>query len=304
MKKNQPVPTILSISKVHQVLNLKKPDNPLVSVIQFKDISIDLEEIGHIITYNFYYISFIKNCDGFSYGQQYYDFDEGTMSFIAPNQVIKVEKERFTSAEGCMLLIHPDFFKGNPILTIIKNYGFFSYSVNEALHLSAREEKFMVDILKNIDKEIKSNIDRFTQDLIISHIDLLLKYSERFYSRQFITRKVVTNDVLIKLEQVLDNLFLEDNLLSNGTPTVQQVASELNMSPNYLSDLLRSYTGLSTLQHIQNRIVEKSKELLSTTKLSVNEIAFSLGFEHSQSFHRLFKSKTKQSPLEFRERFN
>jgi AraC-like DNA-binding protein len=182
--------------------------------------------------------------------------------------------------------------------------AFFSYSVNEALHLSAQEEEFMVGILKNIDKEIKSNIDKFTQDLIISHIDLLLKYSERFYSRQFITRKVVTNDVLIKLEQVLDRFFLRDTLSANGIPTVQQVASELNMSPNYLSDLLRSYTGLTTLQHIQNRIIEKSKELLLTTKLSVNEIAFALGFEHSQSFHRLFKSKIKQSPIEFRERFN
>lgn len=294
----------LSISKVHKALNIQKPSNPLVSVIDFKDISIDLHEIGNIFTYNFYYISFIKNCDGFGYGQQHYDFEEGTMSFIAPNQIVKVERERFANAEGCMLLIHPDFFKGNPILTAIKNYGFFSYSVNEALHLSAQEEKSMLDILKNIDKEIKSNIDKFSQDLIISHIDLLLKYSERFYSRQFITRKVFTNDILIKLEQILDTLFSADNLSSKGIPTVQKVASELSMSSNYLSDLLRSYTGLSTLQHIQNRMIEKSKELLSTTKLSVNEIAFTLGFEHSQSFHRLFKSKTKQSPLQFRERYN
>jgi AraC-type DNA-binding domain-containing proteins len=304
MKKYQQVPASLSISKVHQILGLNKPTNPLVSVIDFKDISIDLEGIGNILTYNFYYISFIKNCDGFSYGQQYYDFEEGTMSFIAPNQVIKVEKERFENAEGCMLLIHPDFFNGNPIQSAIKKYGFFSYAINEALHLSAQEEEFIVGILKNIDKEIKSRIDKFTKDLIISHIDLLLKYSERFYSRQFITRKVVANDVLMKFEQVLNNLFLEDNLSSNGIPTVQQVASKLNMSSNYLSDLLRSYTGLSTLQHIQNCIIEKSKELLSTTKLSVNEIAFVLGFEHSQSFHRLFKRKTSQSPLEFRERFN
>lgn len=294
----------LTISKVHKALNLQKPSNPLVSVIDFKDISIDLQEIGNIFTYNFYYISFIKNCDGFGYGQQHYDFEEGTMSFIAPNQIIKVENERFANAEGCMLLIHPDFFKGNTILTAIKNYGFFSYSVNEALHLSAQEEKSMLDILRNIDKEINSNIDKFSQDLIISHIDLLLKYSERFYSRQFITRKVFTNDILIKLEQVLDTLFSNENLSSKGIPTVLTIASELNMSSNYLSDLLRSYTGLSTLQHIQNRIIDKSKELLSTTKVSVNEIAFTLGFEHSQSFHRLFKSKTKQSPLEFRERFN
>lgn len=304
MRKKIHPPEILSISNIHRLLNLKKPTNPLVCVIDLADIDIDTVEMERSLTYNFYNITLKKNCEGFRYGQQYYDFVEGVMSFVAPNQVLQIEERGHTKMEGYMLLIHPDFFKGNPIQTAIKSYGFFSYATNEALHLSAGEEESIVGILKSIDQEIKTNIDQFSQNLIISYIDLLLKYSERFYSRQFITRKNVTNDILLKLEQVLESCLAEDNLSRQGMPTVKQVAKALNMSPNYLSDLLHSSTGLSTRQHIHNHVLEKSKELLSTTSLSVNEIAFKLGFEYPQSFHRLFKSKTNQSPLEYKESFN
>ena len=185
----------------------------------------------------------------------------------------------------------------------IKNYGFFSYSVNEALHLSAEEETTIEAIVQNIQKEINSRLDNFSQDVIVSNLELLLSYSNRFYNRQFITRKMATNDLLTNFESILDN-YLSDNL-GLTLPTVEKLATELNVSSSYLSDMLRSATGQNTQQHIHNKLIEKAKEKLSTcTNLSVSEIAYELGFEHSQSFSKLFKTKTNLSPLEFRRSFN
>jgi len=297
---------VSSISALHQLLGLKRPSNPLISVFDFDDVSLEPETILSAITTDFYVVALKKDCAGgkCKYGQQYYDFNEGIMYFIAPHQVLQFEDVLLNGVKGFVLVVHPDFLQGYPLAVQIKDYGYFSYAANEALHLSEKEEKSVMDIIRNIGQEVDANMDAFTQDLLVSNIDLLLKYCDRFYNRQFLTRKKVNTGLLLRLETVLDGYFKDDQLLMKGIPTVHFVANELNLSPNYLSDMLRVRTGQTTQQHIQNRLIEKSKELLSTTRMSVSEIAYHLGFEHPQSFHRLFKNRTSVSPLEFRQSFN
>lgn len=297
---------ISSINSMHQILGLKKPSNPLISVFSFNDVKLKSETILNAVITDFYAVVLKKDCAGgkFKYGQQYYDFEEGIMYFTAPQQVLQFEDVLLNEVEGFVLVVHPDFLQGYPLASKVKDYGFFSYTANEALFLSEKEEKSIMDIIDNIEQEIGANMDSFTQDLLVSNLDLLLKYCDRFYNRQFLTRKKVNSDLLSKLEFLLDEYFKNDQLIVNGIPTVHFVAEKLNLSANYLSDMLRVQTGKTTQQHIQTRLIEKAKELLSTTEISVSEIAYQLGFEHSQSFHRLFKNRTSFSPLEFRASFN
>ncbi|MBE4948756.1 helix-turn-helix domain-containing protein [Chryseobacterium culicis] len=296
---------ITSITALHQYLKLKKPSHPLVSVFDFNQVHVDPETILSAVTTDFYVISLKKDCAGrCRYGQHYYDFEDGIMYFIAPHQVLHFEDILLSEVKGNVLVIHPDFLHGYPLARTIKDYGYFSYMANEALYLSEKEEKSVTDIINNISREIETNMDGFTQDLLVSNIDLLLKYCDRFYNRQFLTRKKVNHDLLTQLEALLDDYFKNEKLLINGIPTVQLVAAQMHVSPNYLSDMLRVHTGQTTQQHIQNRVIEKAKEMLSTTGMSVSEIAYRLGFEHPQSFHRLFKNQTTVSPLEFRKSFN
>lgn len=305
-EKNMKTPAkIASISALHQFLGLKSPSNPLISVFNFDDIKLDTETILSTITTDFYIIALKKDCAGgkCKYEQNYFDFDEGTMYFIAPHQVFQFEDVLLNSVRGFVMVVHPDFLQSYPLAAKIKDYGYFSYTSNEALFLSEKEEKSIMDIIGNVQHEINTNMDAFTQDLLVSNIDLLLKYCDRFYNRQFLTRKNNNNDLLSKLENLLDDYFKND-LIENGIPSVQFFAEKLNLSSNYLSDMLRVQTGQTTQQHIQNRMIEKAKELLSTTHLSVSEIAYQLGFEHPQSFHRLFKKFSTLSPLEYRASFN
>ncbi|MFT4155182.1 helix-turn-helix domain-containing protein [Parafilimonas sp.] len=297
---------VSSINALHQFLGLEKPSNPLISVFNFDDVNLEPETILSAITTDFYVVALKKDCAGgkCKYGQQYFDFDAGIMYFIAPHQVLQFEDVLLNGVRGFVLVVHPDFLQSFPLASQIKNYGFFSYATNEALHISEKEEKSVMDIIENIRREIAANMDAFTQDLLVSNIDLLLKYCDRFYNRQFLTRKKVNTDLLTKLEALLHDYFKDDKLAINGIPTVQFVAGELHLSPNYLSDMLRVHTGQTTQQHIQNKLIEKAKELLSVTSMSVSEIAYQLGFEHPQSFHRLFKHHTSVSPLEFRQSFN
>ncbi|WP_312334583.1 helix-turn-helix transcriptional regulator [Sphingobacterium sp.] len=218
------------------------------------------------------------------------DFEEGIMYFIAPHQVLQFDDILLSKVRGFVLVLHPDFLHGYGLASSIKDYGYFSYTANEALHLSEKEEKTIFDIIANVEQEIDINMDSFTQDLLVSNPDLLLKYCDRYYNRQFLTRKKVNSDFLSKLELLLDDYFKNDKLTITGIPTVHFIADQLHLSANYLSDMLRVQTGQTTQQHIQNRLIEKAKELLSTTSISVSEIAYQLGFEHPQSFHRLFKS--------------
>jgi AraC family transcriptional activator of pobA len=298
---------INSISEKHRLLDLPAPLHPLVSVVRVNDIRFSDDPIWQHFAVNFYCISLKRNIAGKTkYGQQYYDYDKGVMTFVAPKQVLSLDPEQtdiLSPATGYALFIHPDFLYKHPLATVIKTYGFFSYTVNEALHLSAKEEKDIEGLFQKIDDEYQ-HIDRHTQEIILSQIELLLKYSNRFYERQFLTRKAVNHDVLSKMELLLNTYFEDQAALKDGPPSVELLASQLNLSPHYLSDLLRSLTGQSAQQHIQEKLIEKAKEYLSTTNLSVAEIAYHLGFEYPQSFNKLFKKKTAVSPLEFRQNFN
>lgn len=295
--------TFNSISELHKRLGLPKPSHPLVSLVDNTKIAIEKHELPQSFLFNFYKISYKKTLNGrIKYGQHYYDFDEGGLVFTAPNQVIAVDDD--TEYFGYTLLVHPDFLRGYPLGRNIKNYGFFSYDANEALHLSDKEKSIIMGVFKNIEDELQNNIDDFSQDVIISQIELILNYSNRFYKRQFITRKAVNNDLLAKMEHVLHDYFNNNEALAKGLPTVQYLAGQLHVSPHYLSDMLRSFTGQNAQQHIHDQVIEKAKEILSTSGASVAEVAYQLGFEHPQSFNKLFKRKTNVSPLQYRQSFN
>jgi len=304
----QPV-RIKTISEFHKFRGLPKPQHPLVSLIDYGMINhqVDQNELSWIL--DFYSIS-IKRTFGskIKYGQQQYDFDEGMMFFMAPGQVFSVtidpDKNKREKHAGWILLIHPDFLWNTSLAKNIKAYDFFDYSVNEALFVSEKEEIIIQQITENIEREYHSNIDKFSQNIIISQIETLLNYAERFYQRQFITRKISNHKILDALEELLNNYFNDENLITEGLPSVHFVAEKLNVSPSYLTGLLKILTGQSTQQHIHEKLIEKAKEKLSTSNLSVSEIAYELGFEHPQSFSKLFKSKTTISPLEFRQSFN
>lgn len=293
-----------SLSDLHRLLGLPKPLHPMISVVENKNNKIDLSKLPGSFVHGFYKISLKTHLTGkIKYGQGYYDFDEGGLLFKAPNQV-SANAEINQDHSGYTVLFHPDFLAGYPLAKKIKNYGFFSYSVNEALHLSDKEKATIISIFKNMEEELNNAIDDFSQDVVISQIELLLNYSNRFYKRQFITRKAINSNLLQKMEEILDDHFRNEKLLKEGIPTVHFLADKLNLSPSYLSDMLRSLTGQNTQQHIHNKLIEKAKEKLSATNLSVSEIAYELGFEHSQSFSKLFKAKTNLSPLQFRASFN
>jgi len=298
---------IKTISQYHQVMGLPKPEHPLISVINLESIKHAPGQSPRSVIFDFYSISLKRNFNAkIKYGQQEYDFDEGVMFFISPDQVfgIEVNKNEKLKRSGWILLVHPDFLWNTPLAKTIKQYEYFSYSVHEALFLSDKEETTILNILKNIEQEYHSNIDKFSQPVIIAQLELLLSFADRFYHRQFITRKITNHSILDRLEDLLTKYFNTDSFVRDGLPTVQSIAEALNVSPNYLSDLLKVLTGQSTQQHIHNKLIEKAKEKLSTTDLSISEIAFELGFEHSQSFSKLFKNKTNLSPLAFRSSFN
>lgn len=297
---------IKTIKEFHQVRHLPKPEHPLISVVDYSMID-HKENDPRSVTLDFYSISLKRNSAlKIRYGQQQYDFDEGVMFFMAPGQVfgIEINPNTPTQHSGWILLIHPDFLWHTSLAKTIKKYEYFDYNVNEALFLSEKEENTITDIIKSIQQEYHANIDKYSQDIIIAQIELLLSYAERFYNRQFITRKIANHRVLEQMEDLLTEYFNNDALLQKGLPTVQYIAEMMHLSPGYLSNLLNVLTGKSTQQHIHDKLIEKAKEKLSTTELSVSEIAYELGFEYPQSFSKLFKAKTMLSPLAFRQSFN
>jgi len=306
MANKQPL-RIKTISQYHQIMGLPKPEHPLISVINFESIKqLPYNEPTNVV-FDFYSISLKRDFNGkLKYGQQEYDFDEGIMFFISPGQVfgIEVENGEGIKHSGWLLLIHPDFMWHTQLAKTIKQYEYFDYSVHEALFLSEKEETTIINMMQSMEQEYRANIDKFSQDIIIAQLELLFNYADRFYHRQFITRKISNHNILNRLEEILAEYFNSDTLLKKGLPTVQYVADTLNVSPGYLSGMLKMLTGQSTQQHIHDKLIEKAKEKLSTTDLSVSEIAYELGFEHPQSFSKLFKTKTKVSPLEFRQSFN
>jgi len=295
-----------TITEFHEFRELPKPEHPLISVINVEMMNdLQVDEL-HLVK-DFYSIAMKRNLNyKLKYGQNAYDFDEGVMFFMAPGQPFKLlfDKNATIKQSGWMLLIHPDFLWNTPLAKAIRQYEYFSYSANEALFLSEKEEAMMNGIVQNMEQEYHSNIDLFSQKVILAQLELLLTYADRFYQRQFITRKIVNHEILARLENVLDTYFNSDILMRNGLPTVGYIADELNVSPNYLGSLLKMLTGQNAQQHLHSKLIEIAKEKLTSTDLSISEIAFALGFEHSQSFSKLFKNKTELSPLEFRASFN
>ncbi len=295
--------TIPSISAFHKLLSLPEPKHPMVSVIDLSESIFLEDDTWKGFVNRFYCVALKRNATGkIRYGQQHYDYDKGVLSFTAPNQVQYLDLQNMECGAGYLLIFHEDFLLKHPLANTISGFGFFSYAVNEALHLSEDEENNLIEIFFKIDKECR-HIDPHTQEIILSQIELLLQYSNRFYERQFITRKNNNHQLLIKFEKFLNDYFERDSL-EKRLLTVHHIAEAMNLSPNYLSDLLRVHTGQNTQQHIHEKLISKAKEKLSTTELSVSEIAYQLGFEHSQSFSTLFKKKTSKSPLEFRQFFN
>lgn len=304
--KTKNIYTFDTITEFHKISGLPKPEHPLVSLVDYSLVEYQTQEKEVSWVQNFFSIGLKRNIQGkFRYGQQQYDFDEGLMSFVAPGQVVHLVVEKpEVKPTGMLLFIHPDFLWNTPLAKKIKQYEFFGYAVNEALFMSEKEELVITELMQNIQREYHTNIDKFSHSIIIAQIELLLSYCERFYERQFITRKKSNHQILERLEQILDEWFSSEDLVEKGLPTAQEIAGMVNVSPNYLGSLLKSLTGQSTQHHIHNKLIEKAKEKLSTTTLSVSEIAYQLGFEHSQSFNKLFKSKTNISPMEFRRSFN
>jgi len=292
-----------SISALMDRMGKPKPLHPLVALVNYENQKPNLADAGTTFMISFYKISFKKNWKGqVKYGQGYYDFEEGGMAFLAPNQLVTMSGDE-NNYEGYSFYFHPDLIRNYPLGRTISKYGFFSYAVSEALFISDQEKKIISGIFESIANELGSNIDHFSQDILVSQIEQLLNYSNRFYTRQFITRKAVYNDLTIKMDLYLEERLDPENSIVSGLPSVQEISDHLQVSPRYLTDMLKSLTGQSTQQIIHNRVIEKAKDVLSTSNLTVAEIAYQLGFEHPQSFHRLFKQKTSLSPLEFRQSF-
>ncbi|RFM35146.1 helix-turn-helix domain-containing protein [Chitinophaga silvisoli] len=302
MANNKPY-RIQSITEIHRLLGLPKPQHPLIGLIDLKGLRNNNSDIEAVV-FDLYVVSLKRGCDKLVYGQQKYDFDEGLMAFMSPGQVIRGEDGGVPQQlEGWMLFIHPDFLWNTPLAKQIRQFEYFDYSTNEALFLSEKEELTINGIIENIRQEYNSNIDKFSQDVIIAQLGVLFTYAQRFYERQFLTRKITNSKIISRLEDVLTDYFNDDERLSKGLPTVQYIARTLNISTKYLGTLLKQLTGLTTQQHIHEKLIEKAKEKLTTTDLTVSEIAYELGFEHSQSFSKFFKTKTRQSPMEFRTSF-
>jgi len=288
-----------SISEIHDYYTYPKPKHPLVTVIDLARAKRNRPEgVVHYST-AFYNVG-CKRFEGtLKYGKSYYDFNEGTLMFTAPNQVISSSPDMQVN-EGWALFFHPDLIHATELGRKIHQYSFFSYDVSEALHISEDEKLMLQDCLKRIEKEYSQNVDKHTGNLIVDNIQLLLNYCSRFYDRQFITRAKVNNDLVQKFDMLLLEYFAQESLVNTGLPDVKYFASRLNLSPSYLSDLLSKYTGKTTQEHIHLQLIDKAKSLLLGSDQPIRGIAYDLGFEHPSHFTKLFKSKTGMSPKEFR----
>jgi len=297
---------IKTITAYHRQVGLPDPVHPLVSLLRFEDFKYEADHAPQAIVNNFYSIALKRSFHSvMRYGQQEADFDAGIMMFVAPMQVIGITAptEKVVNHTGWLLLVHPDLLWNTSLAAKIRKYEYFSYQINEALHLSEQEEKMIVDIMQNIEREYQARIDNLSQDVMVAQLDLMLTYAERYYQRQFITRRSSSHHILAEMESYLDQYYTNNNFQSTRIPSVTDLAEALHLSPNYLSRLLKTLTGQSTKQFIMDKVIELAKEKLSTTNLSMNEIAYALGFEHAQSFSKMFKSNTTLSPLEFRQSF-
>ncbi|MGY3055601.1 AraC-like DNA-binding protein [Pedobacter sp. UYEF25] len=299
---------IKTISEFHEFRNLPKPEHPLISIVDVSKVPQIKDEEPENMMLDFYCIAIKRMANvKMKYGQQAFDFNEGIMSFMAPGQVFSIgvnNEDEVVEKSGWVIYIHPDFLWNTLLAKNIRQYDFWDYSLNEALFLSEKEEMTMNNMSLIIQQEYNTNLDKFSKHIIISQIESLLGYADRFYHRQFITREKANHQILDRLEKLVDDYLNSNDLINRGLPTVSHIAGALHLSPKYLSNLLRMLIGQNSQQYIHDKLIIKAKEKLSTTNLTVGEIAYELGFEHLQSFSKLFKTKTNMSPLEFRTSFN
>lgn len=293
-----------TLSSYFEYLELPQPEHPMLSVLSATgdDFLPCPKESSPPITNDCYTISLKKVVSGeLNYGRTKYDFTNGAMFFMSPRQVLQWDSSAVFEQKGFSINFHEDFVKGTELAQQIKKYGFFSYSANEALHLSPSEEKQMESIVENIVIEYHNNQDAFSKDIIISHLTTLLKYANRFYERQFINRQEMSIDLLEQFNQQLEEYYQSGQLQENGVPSIEEIADRISVTQRYLSDTLKKETGKTTTEHIQLFLINEAKDLLLAPNASISETAYQLGFEYPQYFSRLFKKKVGVTPKEFIE---
>lgn len=291
---------IETINDLNKMLGLESK-HPLISIVDFSKV--DFRDKGNIKVSTGFYIVMHKNLapGALRYGRNYYDFQDGTLFFVAPNQVISIEDPDVTKdIYGWGLFFDPEFIRGTSLFQKMKDYSYFSYNLHEVLHVSEKEQNKLKDIVEDIKSELTQNIDKHSRTLIISTIELLLNYCNRYYDRQFITRTESNKDIIAEFEELLKNYFGSDDVQNKGFPSIKDFAEQLHLSPNYLSDLLKKETGKNGTEHIQYHVIELAKDKLLSSTVSVSEIAYDLGFEYPQYFSKMFKKNTGMTPAEYR----
>ncbi|WP_353719051.1 helix-turn-helix domain-containing protein [Dyadobacter sp. 676] len=289
---------IKSVSELLAFFRYGKPQHPLIAVVDLSKVDRSHRKPGASYRLDLYSVACKKIEGSFKYGRTQYDFSEGTLMFTAPNQVLTPDVEN--KVEGWAIYVHPDFLHASGKGRKLMDYSLFGYDVNECLHISETEDKILEGCVENIDREISGNLDTHSRDLILTNLELLLSYCARFYDRQFLTRTKAGNDIVGKFERLLNDYFSQDTLTEAGLPDVKYFASHLNLSANYLTDLLTKYTGRSTSEHIYLKLIDKAKNMLWSTDEPISAIAYDLGFEHPSHFTKLFKNRTGRSPREYR----
>lgn len=273
--------------------------HPLINVLDYDNLKF-LEPAS----YNFgFFCIFLKEtkCGDLRYGKESYDYQEESLVFVAPGQILTVENYLpGVKPKGKVLLFHADFLRGTLLNNILNDYSFFSYSSNEALHLSKKERKLVLNLFETIEDELRQNLDKHSKTLVITHLQLLLNYATRFYDRQFMTREHINKGIIEKFEDLLNNYFSAEKHQQTGLPTVSYCAEQLHLSANYFGDLIKKETGISAQEYIQTKVIEAAKERIFDLDKSISEIAYELGFKYPQHFTRLFKQKTGTTPLEYR----
>lgn len=291
-----------SIGQLSNSMGFGEPKHPLITIFDTAQLAYGEERVGKKFTSNMYCIALKDASCGLDYGRNHYDFNEGALIFTAPDQVITLTKtQALNEVQGWMLYFHPDLIRNMPLGAKIDEYSFFSYEVHEALHLSKQEEDTITNCVRMIESEINERIDNHSQQVLVSNIELLLNYSTRFYERQFHTRAAQHSDVVSQVESILKSYYQSNHLLEKGKLSVKYLAEACNLSPAYLSDLLRKETGRSAKEHINNFIVDKAKNMLLSSKDSISGISYQLGFNYPHYFGRLFKNKTGLTPQEYRD---
>lgn len=291
---------ITNLSQAHEIMGLEPPKHPLISIVYWDKMTRPTKKT--LVRYmSDFYTVMLKDADcGLQYGRNYYDFNQGLLTFIGPKQVFATTNENFSST-GWMLAFHPDLIRQSNLGKNIGNYTFFSYDVHEALHLSDKEEDILNDCIKKMEFELEQNIDAHSKNLLVSNIELLLNYCNRFYERQFHTRTDSHSSVVTNVERLIKDYYEDGKQLKEGTPSIQYLADEVNLSANYLSDLLKKETGRNTKEHINHFVVDRAKTILLNSEDNVSEIAYDLGFNYPHYFSRMFKKETGMTPQKYRE---